>query len=173
MLHKLKMTAAREDGFTLIELMVVVAILAALLLMSVSTFAGVKARAEDSAAKQTAAKALETGRIVFTDQATYATADTATLAAAEPSLKFVGAGVESDEQNEASTDVPDALTTGHTFVAAVYSEAGNCFFIRDWITIGIGYAVLRDAAASDCTAGNAPTLITANRITFGTRWPTS
>ena len=60
-----------EDGFTLIELMVVVVILGALLLMATSTYSGVKARAQDSAAKQTAARALETGRIVFTDGATY------------------------------------------------------------------------------------------------------
>ena len=92
MLQRMKTLAAREDGFTLVELMVVVAILAVLLLMSLSTFAGVKARAQDSAAKQGAAKALETGRIVFTDQATYATADTATLAAAEPALQFSGRG---------------------------------------------------------------------------------
>ena len=167
MLQRMKTLAAREDGFTLVELMVVVAILAVLLLMSLSTFAGVKARAQDSAAKQTAAKALETGRIVFTDQATYATANTATLAAAEPALRFIDAAVGSDDPNVASTDVPDAATTGHTYVAAVYSDAGNCFIIRDWITIGIGYAVLRGAAPSDCTAGNA------SSVTFGTRWPSS
>jgi prepilin-type N-terminal cleavage/methylation domain-containing protein len=167
MLHKLKTLAAREDGFTLVELMVVVAILAVLLLMSVSTFAGVRERAQDSAAKQTAAKAMETGRIVFTDNATYATADTATLEDAEPGVEFVDGSVGSDDANEASTDVPDAATTGHTFVAAVYSEAGNCFFIRDWITIGIGYAVLKDAAPADCNAGNTAA------VTFGTRWPSS
>ena len=113
MLQRMKTLAAREDGFTLVELMVVVAILAVLLLMSLSTFAGVKARAQDSAAKQGAAKALETGRIVFTDQATYSTADTATLAAAEPGMQFADAAVGSDDPNVASTDVPDALTTGH------------------------------------------------------------
>ena len=138
-----------------------------------STFAGVKSRAQDSAAKQTAAKALETGRIVFTDRATYATADTVALEAAEPSMAFVGAAVASDDANEASTDVPDALTTGHTFVAAVYSASGKCFFIRDWITIGIGYAVLTDASAADCTAGNVPALIASSEIAFGTRWPSS
>src|SRR4029079_2762006 len=133
----LKTLAAREDGFTLVELMVVVAILSVLLLMSLSTFAGVKARAQDSAAKQTAAKALETGRIVFTDQATYSTADTATLSAAEPALQFIDAAVGSDDPNVASTDVPDAATTGHQFVAAGYSDAGNCFLIRGQRTIGI------------------------------------
>ncbi len=165
MLHRWRGFTEREDGFTLVELMVVVAILAVLLLMSVSTFVGVKSRAQDSAAKQTAAKALETGRIVFTDQATYATATPAALTQAEPSLQFFDAVTPSDESGKASTDVLDP--TGHTFVAAVYSESGKCFFIRDWITIGIGYAVLRDAAPADCTASNT------GAVTFGTRWPTS
>src|SRR5262245_37628718 len=78
-----------EDGFTLIELMVVVVILGVLLLMSVSTFAGVKQRANDSAAKQTASRALETGRVLFTDSATYSTATPAEMMAAEPSLDVV------------------------------------------------------------------------------------
>jgi prepilin-type N-terminal cleavage/methylation domain-containing protein len=167
MLHRWRDFTEREDGFTLIELMVVVAILAVLLLMSVSTFVGVKSRGQDSAAKQSAARALETGRILFTDRATYATATPGALTQAEPSLLFLDAVTQSDDSGKASTDVPDALTTGHTFVAAVYSNSGKCFFIRDWITIGISYAVLRDAAPADCTASNTAA------VTFGTRWPTS
>lgn len=156
-----------EEGFTLIELMVVVAILGVLLLMSTSTFIGVKERANDSAAKQTAAQALETGRIVFTDHATYGTATPADLAAAEPSLDFVDEVTNSSGPNHASMWVPDAPTPGHTFVAAVYSESGKCFFIRDWITIGIGFAVQEDVAAADCTADQA------TAVTFGTRWPSA
>ena len=111
--------------------------------------------------------ALETGRILFTDRATYVTATPGALTQAEPSLQFLDAVTQSDDSGKASTDVPDALTTGHTFVAAVYSKSGKCFFIRDWITIGISYAVLRDAAPADCTASNT------GAVTFGTRWPTS
>jgi len=154
-----------DEGFTLIELMVVVAILGVLLLMSVSTFVGVKERANDSAAKQTAAQALETGRIVFTDHATYGTVTPAELSAAEPSLNFVDEVTNSSGPNDASMWVPDAPTPGHTFVAAVYSDSGKCFFIRDWITIGIGFAVQDDVAAPDCTADQA------TAVTFGTRWP--
>ncbi|HWC69622.1 MAG TPA: prepilin-type N-terminal cleavage/methylation domain-containing protein [Actinomycetota bacterium] len=156
-----------EDGFTLIELMVVVVILAVLLLMATSTFAGVKARAQDSAAKQTAAKTLETGRIIFTDRATYATATPVELMAAEPSLDAVDETTNSDGPDRASTWVPDAATTGYQFVAAVYSDAGNCFYIRDWVTLGIGFAVERGVAPAQCTADQATT------VTFGTRWPSS
>ncbi|HET9311154.1 MAG TPA: type II secretion system protein [Actinomycetota bacterium] len=156
-----------EDGFTLIELMVVVVILGALILMATSTFAGVRSRAQDSAAKQTAARTLETGRIVFTDGATYSTATPAELMATEPSLNAVDEVTPSDGPDDASTWVPDALTTGRQFVAAVYSDAGNCFYIRDWVTIGIGFAVERGVPSTDCTADQAATVV------FGTRWPST
>jgi prepilin-type N-terminal cleavage/methylation domain-containing protein len=167
MLGRWRNLARREDGFTLVELMVVVAILAVIILMALTTFVGVKTRAQDSAAKQTATKSLTTARIVFTDGATYATVDPTTLRDAEQSVDFVDAAVPSDEARKASVDVPDRTTTANTFIAAVWSDSGDCFFIRDWITIGIGYAVLRDAAPADCTASNVASLV------FGTRWPTS
>jgi len=156
-----------EDGFTLIELMVVVVILGALILMATSTFAGVRSRAQDSAAKQTAARTLETGRIVFTDGATYSTATPAELMATEPSLNAFDEVTPSAGPGDASTWVPDAATTGRQFVAAVYSDAGNCFYIRDWVTIGIGFAVERGVPSADCTADQATTVV------FGTRWPST
>ncbi len=156
-----------EDGFTLIELMVVVGILGVILVMATSTFAGVKSRAQDSAAKATAATALETGRIVFTDTATYAGVIPADLTAAEPSLSFVGEAMNSSGPKAASIWVPDRLTTGYQFVAAVYSQSGKCFFVRDWITQGIGFAVEPDMSARDCTSDRAAL------VTFLTRWPSS
>jgi prepilin-type N-terminal cleavage/methylation domain-containing protein len=163
--------AAREDGFTLVELMVVVTILSVLMLMATSTFNGVKVRAQDSAARQTAAKALEVGRIVFTDSATYATVTTAELIATEPNIDFKDGTTDSTGSGMASTDVPDRATTGYTFVAAVRSDSGKCYFIRDWITFGIGYAVVPDSAPGQCTAAYAaanPAL-----VVFSTRWPSS
>ncbi len=154
-----------EDGFTLIELMVTVTIIGVLVTMATSTFVGMKQRAQDSAAKQTAAKALETGRIVFTDHATYADAFPVDLEAAEPSVRFFDELTNSSGPENASMWVPDRATTGHQFVAAVYSESGKCFFIRDWITLGIGFGVDPQASASDCTADQA------TAVTFGTRWP--
>ena len=157
-----------EDGFTLLELMVTVLILGVLLVMAMSTFTGVKVRAQDSAAKATAATALETGRIVFTDTATYANVFPADLSAAEPSLAFVDEVTNSSGPNNASTWVPDRATTGYQFVAAVYSQSGKCFFVRDWITQGIGFAVQPDVTPADCSADQAVA-----PVTFLARWPSS
>jgi prepilin-type N-terminal cleavage/methylation domain-containing protein len=170
MLRRCIRLVEREDGFTLVELMVVVVILGVLMLMATSTFNGVKKRAQDSAARQTAAKALEVGRIVFTDSATYATVTAAELSATEPNIAFKDEVTPSDDPGTASTDVPDRATTGYTFVAAVWSDSGKCYFIRDWITFGIGYAVLPNATTADCVASAATTN---PAVVFSTRWPSS
>jgi type IV pilus assembly protein PilA len=166
MLQRLKDRALDEDGFTLIELMTVLVVLAALMLMSLGTFLGARTRAQDSAAKQGATKALETARIVFTDAATYTGVIPADLSDAEPSVQFVDAATSSGAPLTASTDVSDP--TGHIFIAAVYSEAGKCFFIRDWTTIGIGYAVDVDATPAECKASD-----TSGAGSFGARWPST
>ena len=170
MLRRWMRFAAREDGFTLVELMVVVTILSVLMLMATTTFSGVKSRAQDSAARQTAAKALEVGRILFTDHATYATVVIpGDLNATEPNITFKNATTPSDDPGTASADVPGG--TGYIFVAAVWSDSGKCYFIRDWITSGIGYAVLPNTTTANCTAAYA----TANPglVIFSTRWPSS
>ena len=65
--------------------------------------------------------------------------------------------------------VDPAPGPGHIFVAAVYSKSGKCFFVRDWITLGIGFAVVEDSSPADCTADAA----VPPAVTFLTRWPTS
>ncbi len=73
------MTALRrlrdeEDGFTLIELMVVVMILAILIVMGMPTFLGVRARFQDRAAQTDLRNAVLSARILYTDNATFSTA---------------------------------------------------------------------------------------------------
>jgi prepilin-type N-terminal cleavage/methylation domain-containing protein len=146
-----------EEGFTLVELMMVVLILGVVMVMGLTTFRGFRERALDTAAKETAASALETGRILFTDHATYRDVTPAELTAAEPSMDFVDEVTNSSGPRHTSTWVPDRATTGHIFVAAVYSESGRCFLVRDWITLGIGFAVVEDVTPADCTADVAAT----------------
>jgi prepilin-type N-terminal cleavage/methylation domain-containing protein len=159
----------REDGFTLIELMTVTLILGVILLMAMSTLRGFRERALDTAAKKAAAGALETGRVLFTDHATYAAVTPAELEAAEPNMRFFDETTGSGGPGESSTWVPDRATTAHIFVAAVYSRSGKCFYVRDWITVAqpVGFGVKEDVAPSDCTADQATTVL------FLPTWPST
>jgi len=141
-----------EEGFTLIELMVVVMIIGQLLLLSIPTFIGTKNHAQDVAAKSSAVRAIQTGRIVYTDTVSYTSATPANLATAEPSMQFFNATTPSTGSSNASTDnsSPQVLTV------AVWSASGTCFYAKDQALIGTSYAKVTGSTQANCTAANVP-----------------
>ncbi|MDQ1437100.1 MAG: type pilus assembly protein PilA [Acidimicrobiaceae bacterium] len=89
MLHTLRKRLERdEDGFTLIELMVVVLIIAILLAIAIPTFLGARQRAQDRAAQSDIRNALTAEKTFYTDNQVY-TATTATLSGIEAALTYV------------------------------------------------------------------------------------
>jgi type IV pilus assembly protein PilA len=78
-----------EDGFTLIELMVVVLIIAILIAIAIPTFLGAQNRARDRGAQSNLRNALTAAKTVATDNSgQFDQVDVAALTAAEGSLAF-------------------------------------------------------------------------------------
>ena len=84
-----------EDGFTLIELMVVVLIIAILIAIAIPTFLGAQNRARDRGAQSDLRNAIQAAKTIATDNAgVFVTSGTTgisatAMAAAEPSLSFI------------------------------------------------------------------------------------
>src|SRR3954451_19230375 len=78
-----------EDGFTLIELMVVVLIIAILIAIAIPTFLGARQRANNRAAQSSLRNALTAAKTIFTDNNDYTAATAGAVSAVEPSLTFV------------------------------------------------------------------------------------
>src|SRR3990172_2387732 len=93
----------REDeGFTLIELMVVVLIIAILIAIAIPTFLGARKRAQDRAAQSSLRNSLTPAKVISTDSEDYTDATTPALGTAEPSLTFIAAGTASTGPKEVS-----------------------------------------------------------------------
>jgi len=142
-----------DAGFTLIELMVVLLILAILLAIAIPTFLGVTKSANDRAAQSNLNTALVNakaqyqsgGQTYWINGALQNVSLASSLQTAEPALGFVAGSVGTTAQSV--TPVPAATTSGSSgsqnvvslnvsidgngLVMAAYSKSGNCFYAVD------------------------------------------
>jgi len=140
-----------EEGFTLIELMVVVLIIAILIAIAIPTFLGAKGRAQDRAVESSLRNGLTAAKTSFTDTSSYTGATAAALQAIEPSLTF---------QAGASTGpkvVQVVSNTATDVILSAQSASTKCFYITDSATFGTGFAVETGA----CSAAVAPAALAA------------
>jgi type II secretory pathway pseudopilin PulG len=161
-LHRALRRLDDEQGFTLVELMVVCVNLGVLLALSLAAFSGTMGRARDSSAKQGAARGIETGRIAYSDHASYTYVTPAALGSAEPNITFVASGTPSTGPGVVSSDNSDA--TGNSITMAVWSQGGTCFFIKDSVSTGVTYAKSVGSSQANCTAA------AASGVTWTAKW---
>jgi type IV pilus assembly protein PilA len=118
----------QEEGFTLIELMVVVLIIAILIAIAIPTFLGARQRAQDRAAQSNARNALTAEKTIYTDSQAY-TSSATTLSGVEPSLNFVADSAPGTATpNQVAISVNAA---GDVVWVGVKSKSNTCFYIQD------------------------------------------
>ncbi len=169
MLAAIRKRYEREDeGFTLIELMVVVLIIAILLAIAIPTFLGARERANDRAAQSSLRNALTAAKTIYTDQQSYSSADENTstgLKSVEPSLSYVSSTSNSTDFKTVSVLGTD--TSGANWYGAAASKSGKCFYIRDLSGSGGGTQYYKTTTNSTCQASAG---VTASSSFSGTGW---
>src|SRR5438132_11959284 len=126
----------REDGFTRIELMVVVLIIAILIAIAIPTFLGARGNAQDRAAQSSLRNSLTAAKSKFTDNDSFNGVNAAALQASDPSFTFV--------DNAASTgpnSVSVATDNANTYYLVALAKTGTCWAVKDVESNGAGAGV--------------------------------
>lgn len=137
-------TEDRERGFTVIELMVVVLIIAILIATAVPSYAGARRRTNDRAAQTLIRNALALQKVVYTGLLRYADDSSGELTELEPGLSYV---------NSVMPGAPGTVTVAVSGSDIVYlsgkSRSGTCFYLVDDAALGTGYAKDNSCRAAD------------------------
>ncbi|MGH9044217.1 MAG: type IV pilin protein [Acidimicrobiales bacterium] len=171
-----------EAGFTLIELMVVLLIMAILLAIAIPTFLGVKGSAQDRAAQSNITNALTSAKAGFANNGLYssvAATEATALGSAEPNLTFTAGGVSQGSGNSISVNVSSgglqlilvafspsstASTNGTCWAASDDEGEASANLLGGVTKQGIVYADWAASSTGVCSAATAslPSSITWN-----------
>ena len=140
----------QEEGFTLIELMVVVLIIAILIAIAIPTFLGARTRAQDRSAQSDVRNAFTASKTLFTDNDQYSSdlSSATGLAKVEPSLSWV-ADVTPTAKHTVSVAVLTTTTANDTVILGAKSDSGTCMYLKD-VAGGPGTSYAKSDGTNAC-----------------------
>ncbi|HLN15366.1 MAG TPA: type II secretion system protein [Acidimicrobiales bacterium] len=189
--HLTKATAldeGGEDGFTLIELMVVLLIMAILMAVAVPTFLGTRSGAEDRSAQSDLVNSAIAGKSLFATNGSFAplaNSQVSELQAEEPELNYTTADVTAGSPphtidvavspDEKVLLMVDQSQTGRCWIIEVNEESSpNAAVPSHWTqTLGVSFAGSPTGAGPPFCRTSAPTLAPGQLVggTYYQTWP--
>ncbi|MDA8185549.1 MAG: prepilin-type N-terminal cleavage/methylation domain-containing protein [Actinomycetota bacterium] len=183
---------AREAGFTLVELMVVLLVMGILMAIAIPTFLGVTTQVHAKGTESDLVNAMTVMKAYQASKLSYAGFDAPAGNSSEPSLEWVDQSTSVPlSGNYNSVSVYSATASGQSeLVAGAMAGQPGCWAILDTsdqatstvlgTTVhspgpGVWYGVFAPSASHPCDAAEALSQISGESApyTWGTRWPLS